>query len=107
MKNALFALAIAAGVGIALLSPVSGQDGAAAKDGKGKGGRGGGKGAPAEPAGPMPRLPDGHPDMQGFWNPPAITDIEPAPPRAGGAKGGRGGGAPGGAPAAGGPGAGP
>ena len=24
---------------------------------------------PAPPAGPMPRLPDGHPDMQGFWNP--------------------------------------
>jgi hypothetical protein len=31
----------------------------------------------------MPRLPDGHPDMQGFWNPPAITDIEPAMPRGG------------------------
>jgi len=45
-------------------------------------------------------LPDGHPDMQGFWTPPAITDIEPAPPR-GGRGGGRGG--PGGPP----PGAGP
>ena len=45
----------------------------------------GGRGAPAPPAGPMPRLPDGHPDMQGFWNPPAITDIEPAPARGGGA----------------------
>jgi hypothetical protein len=32
----------------------------------------------------MPKLPDGHPDMQGFWNPPAITDIEPAPARGGG-----------------------
>jgi hypothetical protein len=31
----------------------------------------------------MGKLPDGHPDMQGFWTPPAITDIEPAPPRAG------------------------
>jgi hypothetical protein len=31
----------------------------------------------------MPKLPDGHPDMQGFWTPPAITDIEPAAPRGG------------------------
>jgi hypothetical protein len=35
----------------------------------------------------MPKLPDGHPNMQGFWTPPAITDIEPAPGR-GGARGG-------------------
>jgi hypothetical protein len=49
----------------------------------------------------MPRLPDGHPDMQGFWTPPAITDIEPPPPRPGRAGGGagRGAGAPGGGPA--------
>jgi len=47
------------------------------------GGRAGRGGAPAAPAGPMPKLPDGHPDMQGFWTPPAITDIEPPPPRAG------------------------
>jgi hypothetical protein len=55
----------------------------------------------------MPRLPDGHPDMQGFWNPPAITDIEPQQGRGGG----RGAGAPlrgaaardGGSPAAGAP----
>jgi len=41
----------------------------------------------------MPRLPDGHPDMQGFWNPPAITNIEPAPARGGrGAAPARGGG---------------
>lgn len=53
----------------------------------------GGRGAPAEPAGPMPKLPDGHPDMEGFWTPPAITDIEPAPAR-GGRGGARGGGAP-------------
>jgi hypothetical protein len=56
----------------------------------------------------MPRLPDGHPDMQGFWNPPAITDIEPAAGRGGGGRAGggaaRGGGAPpGGAPAGGAP----
>jgi hypothetical protein len=47
----------------------------------------------------MPRLPDGHPDMQGFWNPPAITDIEPAPARGGrgAGRGAPGRGAPGGA----------
>ena len=50
-------------------------------------GRGGGRGPPPPPAGPMPKLPDGHPDMQGFWTPPAITDIEPAPARGGGARG--------------------
>jgi hypothetical protein len=37
----------------------------------------------------MPRLPDGHPDMQGFWNPPAITDIEPAAGRGGRGPAGR------------------
>ena len=58
-------------------------------------GRGAGRGAPPPPAGPIGRLPDGHPDMQGFWTPPAITDIEPAPARGGGR--GRGA-APGGAP---------
>ncbi len=56
-----------------------------------------GRGAPPPPAGPIGRLPDGHPDMQGFWTPPAITDIEPAPARGGGR--GRGA-APGGAPPA-------
>jgi hypothetical protein len=87
MKNALLGFALALGTTIALVSPVPGQDGAPPQDGKGggkgKGGFGRGKGAPAEPAGPMPKLPDGHPDMQGFWTPPAITDIEPAPARAG------------------------
>jgi len=84
MKHAFLSLALVVGTGIAFLAPMpgSGQD-----SGKGGFGRGGGKGAPQPPAGPMPRLPDGHPDMQGFWTPPAITDIEPAPGR-----GGRGGG---------------
>ena len=45
----------------------------------------------------MPKLPDGHPDMQGFWNPPAITDIEPAQGRGGRGGGGARGGPPGGA----------
>ena len=57
------------------------------------GGRG--RGAPPPPAGPIGRLPDGHPDMQGFWTPPAITNIEPTPGR-GGRGGGRAPAAPGG-----------
>src|ERR1700683_4623766 len=81
MKNLLLGFALVVGTVITFVSPVAAQDGPPA----GGGGRGGGR-ARAPPAGPMPRLPDGHPDMQGFWNPPAITDIEPAP-----ARGGRGG----------------
>src|SRR5579863_4594474 len=89
MKNSLLGFALVVGTAIALAAPLAAQ-------------RGGGRG-PVPPAGPMPRLPDGHPDMQGFWNPPAITDIEPAQGRGGrGGGGARGGGAPG-APAAGGP----
>src|SRR5580658_9818017 len=94
MKNLLLGFALVVGTAIAFVSPVAAQ-------------RGGGR-APAPPAGPMPRLPDGHPDMQGFWNPPAITDIEPAQGRGGRGGGGggaaRGGGAPpaGGAPGGGG-----
>ncbi len=85
-----FALVVGATVAFAPSLPAQGPPG----------GFGRGRGAPAEPAGPMPRLPDGHPDMQGFWNPPAITDIEPAPARGGGR--GRGG-PPGGGPPPGGP----
>ncbi len=95
MKNAVLGFALVIGTTLAFVAPLAGQ-------GRGRGG------PAAAPAGPMPRLPDGHPDMQGFWNPPAITDIEPAPARGGGGRAGgggaaRGGGAPGGAPAAGGP----
>ena len=105
MKRKLLMLttvATAVAVGLLMPLPGTGQDGPPAGKEGGKGGRGGGKGgrggggAPQPPAGPMPKLPDGHPDMQGFWNPPAITDIEPAPPRGGAPRGG-------GAPAAGGP----
>ena len=81
MKNVVLGFALVVGTTIAFVAPLAGQ-------GRGRGG------PPAAPAGPMPRLPDGHPDMQGFWNPPAITDIEPAPARGGGRAGG---GAPGGA----------
>lgn len=81
MKNSLLGFALVVGTAIAFVSPVAAQRGA---------GR-----APAPPAGPMPRLPDGHPDMQGFWNPPAITDIEPAQGRGGGPARGGGGGVPG------------
>src|ERR1700684_3076489 len=90
MKNAVLAFALVAGTTVAFVPELAAQNAAPAPQegrGGGRGGRGGGRGAPAEPAGPMPKLPDGHPDMQGFWNPPAITDIEPAQGR-----GGRGGG---------------
>src|SRR5580704_5897960 len=93
MKNVVLGFALVVGTTIAFVAPLAGQ-------GRGRGG------PPPAPAGPMPRLPDGHPDMQGFWNPPAITDIEPAPARGGGGRAGggaaRGGGAPGGGPPAGG-----
>jgi hypothetical protein len=85
MKNAVLGFALMVGITFAVAAPLAAQGG-----GRGRGG------PPPAPAGPMPRLPDGHPDMQGFWNPPAITDIEPAPARGGGRAGGgaaRGGGA--------------
>jgi hypothetical protein len=99
MKNLALGFALVVGTAIAFVAPLAGQDGAPAAPQEGRGGgraggRGGrGGGPPAPPAGPMGKLPDGHPDMQGFWNPPAITDIEPAQGR-----GGRGGGAPAGVP---------
>ncbi len=99
MKNAILGLAFVAGTGFVFLMPLAAQNAAPPTQGEGRGagrGAGRGRGAPEEPAGPMPRLPDGHPDMEGFWNPPAITDIEPAPARAG--RAGRGGGPPGGIP---------
>jgi len=69
---------------VTFIAPLRAQNAPpAAAQGRG-GGRGGGRGAAMPPAGPMPKLPDGHPDMQGFWTPPAITDIEPAPGRGGG-----------------------
>jgi hypothetical protein len=47
-------------------APPAGGRGAGAQGG---GGRGGGRGAaPAKPAGPVRRMPDGKPDIQGFWN---------------------------------------
>ncbi len=80
MKNTILGLAVAA---LVLIVPVAAQ-GPPPGGGRGGVGRGGAKGPPPPPAGPMPKLPDGHPDMQGFWTPPAITDIEPAAPRGGG-----------------------
>jgi len=99
MKNLFLGFALVVGITIAYVAPLAGQDAPAGPpEGRGGGrgvGRGGRGGPPAPPAGPMPRLPDGHPDMQGFWNPPAITDIEPAPARGGrGGAPARGGGAP-------------
>src|SRR5207244_4438506 len=80
MKNLLLALTLV-GTSVVFTAQLAGQP--PAQGGRGGPGRGGAKGAPAPPAGPMGKLPDGHPDMQGFWTPPAITDIEPPPPRAG------------------------
>jgi hypothetical protein len=95
-KNLLIGFALVLGTTVALIPAISAQEGAppapAEGRGGGRGGRGGRGAAPQPPAGPMPRLPDGHPDMQGFWNPPAITDIEPAQGR--GAAPARGGAAP-------------
>jgi hypothetical protein len=106
-KTLLMFTTLVTAVGLALLVPLpgSGQDAPKGAPGGGKGGGkggfGGGKGggAPKQPAGPMPKLPDGHPDMQGFWNLPDHNDnpgIEGRPANAGGGRGG--GGAPGGAP---------
>ncbi len=78
MKSFILGVALVAGASVIAVPPALGQGG----------GFGRGRGAPAEPAGPMPRLPDGHPDMQGFWTAPAITNIEPTPRRGGGARGG-------------------
>lgn len=78
MSKSLVSSLIALIAVVALFSlTMTGQDGPpAGGKGGGKGGFGGGKGKePAPPAGPMPRLPDGHPDMQGYWNGPAITEL--------------------------------
>jgi hypothetical protein len=106
-KTLMMFTVVVAAAALAVLVPVpgSGQDGpapGAAKGGPG-GGRGGrGGGAPRPPAGPMPKLPDGHPDMQGFWSPPDHNDNPGIEGRPAGAAGGRGGGAPGGGAAKGG-----
>src|SRR5215471_9648496 len=84
----LFGIVLVFGTTLALVAQETPQAPPEGRGGGGRGGRGGGRGAPTAPAGAMPRLPDGHPDMQGFWTPPAITDIEPPPPNAG--RGGKG-----------------
>ncbi len=76
MKNAILGIALVVGTTAVCLAPLAGQEGPPRGFGRGRG-------APQPPAGPMPRLPDGHPDMEGFWTPPAITDIEPSPARGG------------------------
>jgi hypothetical protein len=83
MKRVILGWAVVVGTTIALVPQLPGQEAPATPPGAGRG-----RGAPPEPAGPMPRLPDGHPDMQGFWNPPAITDIEPPQGRGGRGAGG-------------------
>src|SRR6266446_8692240 len=76
-------LALVATVALLWINPalVTGQEPPAGGKGGGKGGFGGkGKGGPPPPpAGPFTRLPDGHPDMQGYWNGQfanAVTDIQ-------------------------------
>jgi hypothetical protein len=81
MKKTLVSALAAAMVTVFLFtSGLIGQDQPApeAKGGKGAFGKGKAK-EPPPPAGPMPRLPDGHPDMQGYWNGPAITQINANP----------------------------
>lgn len=80
MFGSMFAAGvIACGILFLPLKHASGQDaGKGAKGGaKGdaaKGGRGGGRGDNA-PTGPTPRMPDGHPDLSGFWTRPYTPDM--------------------------------
>lgn len=85
MKDRLLGLAVAAATAIAFLAPLpmAGQGqppGPPAGRGGGRGGFGGfgrGRGGPPPPpAGPYGHLPDGHPDLQGYWNAPAVTNIQ-------------------------------
>jgi hypothetical protein len=72
MKKWLISSAIAALASVALMvaqEPAPQQEAAPKEGGKGgKGGKGGGAAKARPPAGPFTRLPDGHPDFQGFWN---------------------------------------
>ena len=68
----LAAAVIAGGILFLPLKPVAGQD--AGAKGAFKGGRGGGRGDNA-PTGPTPRMPDGHPDLSGFWQRPYTPDM--------------------------------
>lgn len=88
-KKVLLTLAAALAATLAFLAPVPGSGQDAAK-GKGKGDGGGAAGGlytpyyapPKMPGGPVKRLPDGHPDLQGFYATrfnQAIFDIEDHP----------------------------
>src|SRR5439155_22488057 len=78
MKNGLLGSIVIMAAGLAAVwsasPPVAGQGGQQApvqqggtgRGGAGRGGPGRG-GAPAAPAGPVNRLPDGKPDMNGYW----------------------------------------
>jgi hypothetical protein len=71
MKNGILALAIVVGTAAAFLLPMPGESQGPPPGGRGGFGRGGfgrGRGAPRPPAGPFTRLPDGHPNMNGYWN---------------------------------------
>jgi hypothetical protein len=76
MKKGLLSTIISLAVSVFLFTAgMTGQDPPAGGKGGfgGKGGKGGKE--PPPPAGPMPRAPDGHPDFSGFWNGPAITEL--------------------------------
>jgi hypothetical protein len=81
MKKGLLSSILALAASVFLLAVgLTGQETPPA-EAKAKGGFGGkGKGGPPPPpAGPFTRLPDGHPDMQGYWNSQfgnAVTDIQ-------------------------------
>ncbi len=72
------AAVIAGGLLFLPLKHVSGQDnggkGAPKAGVQGGRGRGGGRGDNA-PTGPVPRMPDGHPDLSGYWQRPYTPDM--------------------------------
>src|SRR5438874_10260529 len=67
MKKWLISSAMPALTTMALLVAQEPADDQAPKPGGKKGGKGGGATKAKAPAGPFTRLPDGHPDFQGFW----------------------------------------
>src|SRR6266850_2579372 len=94
MKNGLLGSIIAMAAGVAIVSlasvPIAGQGGQPAPAQEGRGGRGaaGGRGgAPVgPPAGPVKRLPDGKPDLNGYWagGPGGLANIRTAITEVGG-----------------------
>lgn len=82
MKSGFLVLATILAAVVAFFLPLPGTSQSppgGGRGGFGKGGFGGFKGRggpPPPPAGPFTRLPDGHPNLQGYWNGPAVTNIQ-------------------------------